>query len=180
MFGGPPDVPFRDTGGLGTFAAQICCPGAHCPKTREIAMAMRANEPVEINVSVEKVWFIIVNARGFDAKVPPVEPDPGSNPTDDENRESIEDYPGDASGEVLRGSIDQLTDEEVIDLIAIAWVGRGDFDRAGFDEARALATERHRARSGRYLMGMPLLGDYLEEGLSELGYSIADIRPDAD
>lgn len=143
-------------------------------------MTLRANEPVDINISVEKVYFIIVNARGYDAKVPPVELDPGSNPLEDESREIIEDYADDASAEVLRASIDQLTDEEVIDLIALAWVGRGDFDRTTFEEARQLATERHKARSGRYLMGMPLLGDYLDEGLSELGYSIADYRPDAD
>jgi hypothetical protein len=143
-------------------------------------MTIRANDPVEINISIEKLYFIIVNARGFDAKVPPVEPDPGSNPTEDENREIIEDYPDDASAEVLRASIDQLTDEEVIDLIALAWVGRGDFDRTTFGEARELATERHKAQSGRYLMGIPLLGDYLEEGLSELGHSIADYRPEDD
>lgn len=143
-------------------------------------MTMRMNEPVDINISVEKVYFIIVNARGYDAKVPPVESDPGSNPMDDENRESLEDYPDDASGEVLRAAINQLSDEEVIDLIALAWLGRGDFDRTTFADARELATERHKARSGRYLMGIPLLGDYLEEGMSELGYSVADYRPDAD
>lgn len=137
-------------------------------------MTMRANEPVEINISVEKVYFIIVNARGYDVKVPPVEPDPASNALDDESREVIEDYPDDASGEVLKAAIDQLTDEEVIDLIALAWVGRGDFDRTSFADARELAMERHKAHSGRYLMGMPLLGDYLEEGLSELGFSVAD------
>ena len=143
-------------------------------------MTIRANEPVEINIGIDKIYFIIVNARAYDMKVPPVEPDPGSNASDDENREIIEDYPGDASAEVLRSSIDQLTDEEVIDLIAIAWVGRGDFDRTNFGDARELARDRHKARSGRYLMGMPLLGDYLEEGLSELGYSIADYRPEDD
>jgi hypothetical protein len=166
---------------VGTFAGQICCPAeTRTSNIREGQMTIRANEPVDINISIDKIYFIIVNARGYDAKVPPVEPDPGSNPSDDENREIIEDYPDDASAEVLRSSIDQLTDDEVIDLIAITWVGRGDFDRTTFDEARELATERHKARSARYLMGMPLLGDYLEEGLSELGYSIADYNPEND
>ena len=62
----------------------------------------------------------------------------------------------------------------MIDLIALAWVGRGDFDRSSWAEARALAQERHRSRSANYLMGMPGLGDYLEEGLSELGHSVED------
>jgi hypothetical protein len=143
-------------------------------------MTIRANEPVELNISIEKVYFIIVNARAYDAKVLPVEPDPGSNPAEDDNRAVIEDHPGDPGAEVLRASIDQLSDEETVDLIALAWAGRGDYDRSTFEEARQLARERHKARSGRYMMGMPLLGDLLEEGLSELGWSIGDYRPDSE
>jgi hypothetical protein len=131
-------------------------------------------EPVEININLEKVCFIIVKAREFDAKVDPVEPDPGSNPTDDQEGGVLEDYAGDPTLEELRGAIDNLDDDEVIDLIALAWVGRGDFGRVDWEEARAMARDRHRPRSAAYLIGMPALGDYLEEGLSELGYSCAD------
>lgn len=74
----------------------------------------------------------------------------------------------------LRGAIDILDDDEVIDLIALAWVGRGDFDREEWPNARALAAERHRRHSAAYLLGMPALGDYLEEGLASLGYNCAD------
>jgi hypothetical protein len=68
--------------------------------------------------------------------------------------------------------------DEVVDLIALAWLGRGDFDKTEWPEARALATERHRQRSANYLMGMPALGDYLEEGLSQLGHSCEDFEID--
>src|SRR6185437_4575009 len=115
-----------------------------------------------------------VKAREFDAKVEPVEPDPGSNPTDDNEREILEDYADDPTLEELRGAIDSLDDDEVIDLIALAWVGRGDFDRPEWLQARRLAAERHRPHSAQYLIGMPALGDYLEEGLAALGYSMPD------
>jgi hypothetical protein len=134
-------------------------------------MLEQADTPVELNVSPEKVCFIIAKARAYDAKVEAVEPDPGSNPIDSADREILEDYPDDATGEELSSAIDQLTDEAIVDLIALAWLGRGDFDRASWSEARALALDRHRQPSSSYLMGMPALGDYLEEGLSELGYS---------
>jgi len=133
-----------------------------------------SEEPVEMNVNPEKVCFIIVKAREFDAKVDPVEPDPGSNPTDDDNREVLEDYADDPTLEELRGAIETLDDDELIDVIALAWIGRGDFSRAEWPNARALADERHRGQSPGYLIGMPALGDYLEEGLAELGYSCAD------
>lgn len=132
---------------------------------------MRAS-PVELNISLEKIFYIVVKAREFDAKVEPVDPDTGSNPVDDAERAVLEDYPDDMVAEELRAAIDQLTEDEVIDLIALAWVGRGDFDRSSWLEARALADERHRRQSSGYLMGMPALADYLEEGLSELGYSL--------
>lgn len=131
-------------------------------------------EPVAINIDPGKVCFIIVKAREFDAKVDPVEPDPGSNEVDDDEREVLADYSDDATLEELRGAIDILDDDEVIDLIALAWVGRGDFERSEWPSARNLARERHRRHSAAYLLGMPALGDYLEEGLAALGYSCAD------
>ncbi len=45
-----------------------------------------------LNVSPEKICYIIVKAREFDAKVEPVEPDPGSNPADGGEREILSDY----------------------------------------------------------------------------------------
>lgn len=125
----------------------------------------------ELNISSEKICFIIVKAREFDAKVEPVEPDPGSNPADDGGREILEDYADDATLAELRSAIDDLNDDEIIDLIAVAWLGRGDFTKDNWLDARELARERHRPRSANYLIGMPALGDYLEEGLAMLGYS---------
>jgi hypothetical protein len=129
-------------------------------------------EPVELQISGEKAFYIIVKAREFDAKVPPLDSHSGSNAGDDAEGEILEDFPDDPTAEELRTAIDQLTADEAIDLIALTWVGRGDFDRASWPEARAMATERHRQHSSRYLMGIPNLGDCLEEGLAELGHNL--------
>ncbi len=141
---------------------------------------MAEEEPaaVELNISIEKVCYIIIKAREFDAKVDPVEPDPGSNPADDSERVVLEDYGDDPVLQELRAAINGLNDDEVIDLIALAWLGRGDYDKSEWQEARKLATERHRHRSAAYLMGIPALGDYLEEGLSILGFSCEDFEID--
>jgi len=130
--------------------------------------------PPELNISADKVCYIILKAREFDVKVEPSESDPGSNPTDDAGGEVLEDHGDDPTVAELRSAIDDLNDDEVVDLIALAWVGRGDFGREGWLEAKALARERHKRKSAGYLMGMPALGDYLEEGLATLGHSCED------
>ncbi|HZB93758.1 MAG TPA: DUF3775 domain-containing protein [Stellaceae bacterium] len=133
-------------------------------------------DDVELEINFEKVCYIIVKAREFDAKVEPAETDDGSNPADDEERIVLEDYAGDPTLQELRDAIDGLNEDEAIDLVALAWLGRGDFDVTEWEEARDLADERHRRSASAYLTGMPGLGDYLEEGLSLLGYSCEDFE----
>ncbi|MEA1672916.1 DUF3775 domain-containing protein [Nitrospirillum sp. BR 11163] len=132
----------------------------------------------ELNISLEKVCFIIVKAREFDVKVDPVEPDPASNPADDGERGVLEDYDDDPTRAELVGAITSLNEDEVVDLIALTWIGRGDYTAAEWNEARALAFERHRERSARYLIGIPTLGDFLEEGLAALGHSCEEFEVD--
>ena len=125
----------------------------------------------ELTISRDKIWYIIIKAREFDAQVEPVVDDPGSNPTDDSEAGVLEDRPDDPTAAELRAAIDTLNEDEMVELIALAWVGRGDFDGTEWQEAKELAAERHRRRSAEYLLGMPMLGDNLEEGLAALGFT---------
>jgi len=129
-------------------------------------------EPVEMAISPETVSVIITLARQYDLGEEVMDPD-----AEEEEVSDIDEVEGAGAGhedvlaEELREAIEDLNDDEVVDLIALAWVGRGDFDRDGWEEARALARERHRRHSADYLMGMPTLADYLEEGLAALGHA---------
>lgn len=134
--------------------------------------------PAELNISGDKICFIITKAREFDAKVEPVEPDPGSNPADSGEREVIEDYADDATAAELREAIEDLNEDELIDLIALVWLGRGDFSASEWEEARRLASERHRRHSANYLMGIPELGDFIEEGFTQLGHDCTEFEID--
>lgn len=72
----------------------------------------------------------------------------------------------------LRQIVRELNVDEAAELIALAWIGRGDFEAAEFAEAVAEARQRN-YRPVRYLLGMPMLGDWLEEGLEAIGVSAA-------
>lgn len=119
-------------------------------------------------VNPETVSFIIAKAREFDAKVEPDDPDSGSNPSDDRGVGILEDLADDPTLEELRGAIDGLNDDESRDLVAIMWTGRGDYDKHQWKEARAQANTIPPHDRSRYLIGTPLLADYLEQGLDEL------------
>ena len=136
-------------------------------------------KPVEdttsaLTVSPEKVCYIILKAREFDAKVAPSGSEEGSNPTDDDSREILEDFSDDPTLAELREAIEDLNEDEMIELIALVWLGRGDAGVEEWPNLVTLADERHRGRSADYLLGMPMLGDLLEEGLAALGYSCED------
>jgi hypothetical protein len=138
-------------------------------------MSALQQAPVELNISPEKISFIVQRAREFDgalAETDEEEAGPGGE------AQARPEFADDPAAEELSAAIDQLGDDEIVDLIALTWVGRGDFDRSSWEDARALAAERHRRRSSRYLMGVPLLGDYIEEGLAELGRSCAEGEDD--
>ena len=54
------------------------------------------------------------------------------------------------------------------------WVGRGTFAPEDLAEAVSTARRERVNKTEDYLLGVPLLSDYLEEGLERLGYRIED------
>ena len=126
---------------------------------------------------LERLAYIIAKAREFDAEVP-IEPDAatGSDPPDDDEREVLLDTPDNPTEQELRDAIDGLGPVERRDLLALMWLGRGDYDAASWPEALRQAEETAYANLTDYLVGTPLLGDYLEEGAAALGLSLADFE----
>ena len=134
------------------------------------------DDEVTLSISPEQVCFIIVKAREFDAKDSVSEPDPGSNPSDDKDVAVLEDHEDDSVVEELTSFIDAMSEDEQIDLVALAWLGRDDSTATDWEAVREEAARAHNARTAAYLLGMPMLGDFLEEGLSMLGYSCAEFE----
>jgi len=124
------------------------------------------DDVVELGISTEKVRFVIVKARQFDAKEGDADPDEGSNASDDGMADVLEDKPDDDSvRQELVSFINGLNEEEQINLVALAWVGRGTYDIDDWDDAIDTARTEHNKRTAQYLLGLPLLGDYLADGL---------------
>lgn len=129
-----------------------------------------------LEISTEKVCFTIIKAREFDVKDAVTDPDPASNASDDAMYSVLESHRDDPVEEELTSFISSLSVDEQIDLVTLAWLGRDDYDRSDWDDLRSQATDAHNERTAQYLLGMPMLADYLEEGLAQMGHSCEEFE----
>ena len=125
----------------------------------------------ELSISEEKLCFIIAKAREFDVKDVVTDPDDASNATDDAMLSVLEDHKEDPVVQELAAVIYAMSEDEQIDLVALTWLGRGDGGIEDWSELRAEAARAHNRRTASYLLGIPLLADYLEEAISQFGMS---------
>jgi hypothetical protein len=118
---------------------------------------------------LDKLAFIIGIAKAIDGEIPgsqsltedwEAEPDPWQQPA--------------LSCDELQGLIDTLPQDELADLLALVWLGRGDVPSSGWRAARTDARRVLSRSEWRYLMGTSMLGDFLEEGAEALGLSVEE------
>jgi hypothetical protein len=127
-----------------------------------------------MDIALDKVCEIILRARAIDVKEGMTDPASGSNPLDDGNVDSLIAHPDDATETELRDVIAGLNEDERADLIALVYIGRGDMEPEEWADAVRLARERESSSAtpiADWLIGIPNLGDLLDEGLAALGRS---------
>ncbi len=137
-----------------------------------------------LTISLEKLAYIIEKAREYDAMVPaeselPEDADEsssGSNSTDDGARDILLDTPDNPTVQELHDAIDGLNVDEQEELLALIWIGRGDFAANDWKEAMLQARQSRTASEADYLIGTPLLPDYLEEAVAALGLSLEEYQ----
>jgi hypothetical protein len=126
-----------------------------------------------LTIPLNTVGWIILKAREFDAK------DVGTEDLGDDSDNPmgvLEDRADDPTGDELTSWISDLTDGQKAELVALFWLGRDDGDAADFPDMVAQARGMQgRDNTARYLLGSPLLGDYIEEGLERLGIDTSEI-----
>ena len=125
-----------------------------------------------LTIDPDKVCGIIVKARVFDAGLDATGDDPGSDLAHGEvehleaHGEQTDQDEEDNTEDELAAMISTLNEDEQIELVALAWLGRGSYTVEEWADAVSEATRAHNDRTAQYLMGIPLLADYLEEGLA--------------
>ena len=124
-----------------------------------------------LELSPDKVAYIILKAKEYDAKVGTWDDSWGAGDAAEDPEAILEDFGADSSKSEMRAFIGGLNEDEQADLVALAWIGRGTYTAEQFDEAAATARAERNTPTETYLLGIPLLGDYLSEGLEQMGIS---------
>jgi len=135
--------------------------------TREIL-----EPPADFELDRETLAYIVLKARAFDALLPSDDPSDGSDAADDRFVDALEDEADNPAQRELRSAIVSLNSDTRAQLVALAWLGRGDYEASDWREAVSAARERAQGSTARYLMGIPLLGDYIEDGADKLGINL--------
>lgn len=147
------------------------------PNDKEVKSNRELLMDVDLTLSAETIRLLAQKARAASAALEDTFEDghEGEVEFDEETLTDTHSHDGlaeeendDLSDEELRELIDDLNIDEATELVAIAWIGRGDFDAEDFEQALEEARERAAGPTADYLLGMPLLADYLEAGLDAL------------
>ncbi|MDP3493256.1 MAG: DUF3775 domain-containing protein [Hyphomonadaceae bacterium] len=119
-----------------------------------------------VDVSLERLAEIVLLARQRDSDTRSMADGDGAE------SKSVEMAPRRRDEKVmheLREAISALPRDEQVVLIALAWIGRGDFGSHEFDEALTRAFDRRDGLPADYLLSLPMLGDVLELGVKSCG-----------
>lgn len=128
----------------------------------------------ELRISVDKVCQFLEAAREVAGKVPTTAGDRTSSGDDSPLKFMEEDGDQDPITQQMVEFVAGLNVEEQVDLLALIYLGRGDFGLAEWSDAVAAARDRIDAREADFMIGERALPEYLGEALEAFGKTCPD------
>ncbi|MBV9841158.1 MAG: DUF3775 domain-containing protein [Sphingomonadaceae bacterium] len=127
---------------------------------------------MDLNTPLETICRLIVRARELEAQVPAIDPDNDDPPDDsDDMYDVLEDETNESVEEEVRTLLDDLAEDQIAEVLALAWVGRGTYDPSEWDDAITEASDGGGDDPVEQLMDMPMLAGYLDSGLAAFDLS---------
>ncbi|MGD8576211.1 MAG: DUF3775 domain-containing protein [Thiohalophilus sp.] len=124
-----------------------------------------------LDMNPETVCFLIDKAHEFHAKEDVVIPEKPNSPTDDWALQVLANHLDDPTYQEIQAAINDLEPDQQATVLALVWLGRGDYDLEEWDEAmQAAVAELSSSSLVPNLMSIPLIADYWQEGLAIHGY----------
>lgn len=132
-----------------------------------------------LNVSTHNIGRLINLAREFHAQEEVSFPEEAANPSGDWGAQILASHSDDASFQEFKSIIDDLEPDQQQEIVALLWLGRGDFGEDEWESVLELAEDSWTLRTAEYLIAHPHLADYLTEGLDTLGYDAESLEDQA-
>jgi hypothetical protein len=132
---------------------------------------------MDLLTPLETICRLILRAKELEAQVPAEDPDDDPDDIDDFDDEDgkalsvLEDELNDGVEEEVQALLDDLAEDQLAEIVALAWVGRGTYDSSEWDEAFEEANSLDSEQKIDELMDMPLLAGHLEAGLTAFDFS---------
>jgi Protein of unknown function (DUF3775) len=132
---------------------------------------------MDLLTPLETICRLSLRAKELEAQVPASDPDEDPDNVDDYDDEGgealsvLEDELNDGVEEEVQALLDELAEDQLAEIVALAWVGRGTYDSSEWDEAFAEANDLSGDERMAELLEMPLLGGYLDAGLAAFDYN---------
>jgi len=123
-----------------------------------------------LDLNPEIICALITKLKEFHAKEDVVIPEVPVDSDDDWALQVLADHQDDLTFQEIKMTIDDLEPDQQATLVALMWLGRGDFTEDEWADALTEATRSANARTAEYLMSTPLVADYLAEGLYAFGH----------
>lgn len=124
-----------------------------------------------LDINPDTVCRLAELARVFHAQEEVVIPEEPDDPSGDWPTQILADHAGDSTLEEFRGIVNDLEPDQQQQVVALLWLGRGDFEVDEWDEAVRQASENWTESTANYLIAHPMLPDYLTDGLDQHGYT---------
>jgi hypothetical protein len=123
---------------------------------------------MDLQTPLETICRLIIRARELEAQVPSnADGDDDEDPTDSDDEFAVlEDESNEAIEEEMFAALDELADDQIQEVLALAWVGRGTYDASEWEEALEEAADRNSEAPIDQLLEMPTLAAFLDAGLA--------------
>lgn len=130
---------------------------------------------MQLPIDTETICYLIQKIREFHAKEEVVLPDSLLSPAEDWSLQALADHQDDPTYAEVVETIKDLEPDQQIALVALMWIGRGDFSSSEWDDAVETATEvRGKIPTGEYLLSTPYSADFIEEALNQFGFGCGE------
>ncbi|MBK1621177.1 DUF3775 domain-containing protein [Lamprobacter modestohalophilus] len=120
---------------------------------------------VRLHIPLDTLCSLIELAREFQAKESVVIPEVPSSPSDDWAMQVLADHGDDYNVAEFSNIVTEMSERQRSELVALMWVGRGDYSIEEWEQAVDDALGDFSIRAAAYVLAHPMVSDHLEEGM---------------